>query len=155
MRSPSWVFWLFLAVLSTATLIRVGDEYITTINSLENFQWSVSRFDVPSDNSERTTLILEVQNHSRLDLTMKELEVYLWLDDTTVGKTYGRFEPYLVPRGTVERIPLDIELTPAVLRAARAEPAGGLVWRATGSYKVSTPLTGSDFVYHLNLDIAP
>jgi hypothetical protein len=155
MRILSTLFWLFLAVLSTATLIRVADEYVTTVNSLQASQWAVSQFDVPADGAERTNLVLEIRNHSQLDLTVKELEVYLWLDDMTVGKTYGPFEPRLVPRGTVARVPLVIELMPAALSEARAKPAGSLPWRATGSYKISTPLTGTAFVYYLNLDLAP
>ena len=155
MRILSTFFWLVLALLSAATLVRVGNEYVTTVSSLQASQWAVSQFTMPADGAESTSLVLEIRNRSRLDLTVKELEVYLWLNDTTVGKTYARFEPHLVPRGVIERIPLIVELSPAVVREARAGPSGGLPWRATGSYKISTPLTGSDFVYNLDLAITP
>jgi len=155
MRSLSWVFWLSLAVLSAATLTRAGSEYLTTINSLQDFRWAAAQFVVPPDDALRTSLSLDLQNASNIDLTVKDLEVYLWLGDTTVGKTYGRFEPHLVPHGTTERVPLVMELTPAFMRDARDKPGSDLLWRVTGTYKVSTSLTGSDFVYHLRVDIAP
>ena len=153
MRALTVLFWLSLAALSTTTVLRVSDEYLSTVNSLQDFQWAVVQFDVPTASAERTSLVVEIQNQSRLDLDMKDLEVFLWLGDTTVGKTYGRFEPHTVRRGVAERIPLVIELTPAYLRDALGKLVGAPIWRATGSYKVSTPLTGSDFVFHLGLDV--
>ena len=154
MRILASCFWLVLAFSSTAALIRAGNEYVTTVRSLQDSQWAILQFDAPPDSAERTGLVLEIRNPSGLDLRLKELEVYLWRGDMTVGKTYGHVEPLLVPRGSVKRIPLVIELNSEALRAAGVD-AGGRRWRAAGSYKISTALTGSDFVYHLDLDVAP
>src|SRR5438105_15496558 len=99
MRVLATFFWLILAFISTATLIRVRNEYVTTVRALQDSQWAIAQFDAPSESAERASLVLEIRNQSGLDLTLKELEVYLWLGEMTVGKTYGRFEPLLVPRG--------------------------------------------------------
>lgn len=155
MRRLAWLFWLSLAVLSTAALVRAGSDYLTTVTSLRDFRWSAAPFVVPADEALQTSLALDVQNASSVALTMKDLEVYLWLGDTTVGKTYARFEPLVVPRFTTVRVPLVIELTPAFIRDAHAKPGNAKRWQATGMYKVNTPVTSSDFVYHLQVDIAP
>lgn len=145
------LFWLFVAAASVLVIVRIADDYLTNIGSLQNFRWRIAQFDRPSDNAAQTNIVLEAQNRSNLDLTVKELEIYLWGNDITIGKTYDRFEPRFIKAGEVARVPLVIEVTASFLRDAKANAHGADQWRVTGSYKISTSRVENDFVYRLNI----
>ncbi|MBI1801470.1 MAG: hypothetical protein HYR71_07570 [Chloroflexi bacterium] len=153
--SPLTLCWLLIAAVGLFTLVRIGSDYLSTIDSLQRFRWRTVQFTLPASDTSQTELILEAQNRSSLDLTMKDLEVYLWANDLTVGKTYGRFEPRPILSGQAESLRLLIQLDAGQLRdaLAKAYPLGR--WRVTGSYKVTAPLAGVDFVYRLSLDVQP
>jgi hypothetical protein len=145
-------FWLGLAALSLAALAAVTSDYLTTIVSLQEFKWSVARFTPPPGGTGQTILVLEVQNQSKISVEYKDLEVYLWLDDVTVGKTYGRFEARSIRAGEADPVTLTIEIDGANLAEAKSR-GGSKVWRVSGTYKVRTPIADNDFVHRLSLDL--
>jgi len=151
MRFLTNLFWLSLAAASLFVIVRIADDYMTSIGSLQDFRWRIAQLDLPTDNALQTNIVLEIQNPSNLDLTLKELEIYLMDNNITVGKTYGRFEPRFIAAGETARVPLVIEITPAFLRDAKANARGSDQWRIVGSYKISTPLAENEFVYRLNM----
>ncbi len=150
----STIPWIVITAISLFAIVRVTDDYVTSVASLQNFRWRVAKFETPANDSTQINLTLEVQNRSSIALSMKELEIYLWANDVTVGKTYGRFEAHTIQAGNFVRVPLVIEVSPTALRDAKTKAKGYDFWRISGSYKVSTPLSDNDFLYRLNLDIA-
>ncbi len=155
MRAIANILWLLIAIISLFAIMRVSYDYLTTINSLQNVRWRVASFDSPTTDATQTSVVLEVQNLSAVNFIFKDLEVFLWLNDMTVGKTYGRFEQRSLPPGTLMRLPLAVQIDPAHLRDAKAKARGNDRWQISGSYKVSAPFAENDFVYHLRLDIGP
>ncbi len=144
-----------IGLLSLFALVRVSSDYLSTINSIQNFRWRVAAFEPPTADSTESRLTLEVQNRSNIDLDFKDLEVYLWLNDKTVGKTYGRFEARTIAAHANSHIPLTIQIDTNELRDTLAKNSGSTAWSLTGSYKVGAPFAASDFLYRLRLDIAP
>ena len=87
-----------------------------------------------------------------MPLEFKDLEIYLWLDDVTVGKTYGGFPLRPVPASASLPLTLTIEIDSARVREARSRN-GRLLWHLTGTYKLRAPFADNDFPYRLALDL--
>src|SRR5438067_7964313 len=121
-------FFVLLGLAGVFVLVHVGSDYLATLASLQEFRWGVVGFAEPQAGASEAQLTLEVQNRSGLDLDFKDLEVYLWLQDKTVGKTYGRFETRTVSAHSTAHIPLTIVLDDAQLRDALAGAPGGHAW---------------------------
>jgi LEA14-like dessication related protein len=154
MRSAAfYAFWLAVAASSLFALVHISDDYIATVTSLRDFEWRVTKFETPKVGAEHVTLEIEIRNRSNVDLPVKDLEVYLWLNDVTVGKTYGQFRAQNVQAHQAVVLPLTIEMDVASLRDALDNDGGVLLWHISGSYKVAAPFTDSNFVYHLMLDV--
>lgn len=134
-------------------LVRVSSDYLTTIVSLQEFRWSAPPFQPPPDSTQRFDLSLALQNQSNIDLEFKDLEVYLWLDDVTVGKTYGQFPARSVRANASMPLSVTIELDAASLHAARSR-TGRMQWHVTGTYKLRAPFADNDFPYRLALDLS-
>ena len=150
---PSTLFWTAVAAASLFVIARVGDDYLTSIRSLQELRWRVARFEPPAPDAAETVLLLEVQNRSRLDLTLINPEIYLWYGIDTVGKTYGYNQTRTIASGTNAQIPFTLIVNSTEYAKARARTAPTAnVWRLTGSYKVTTPLTDFDLLYRLQLD---
>ncbi len=146
-------FWLAVAVAGAVVLFRVNADYENTIASLQDFRWAVVSFDAPATDSASTSLVLEVQNPSTFSIDFKDLVVYVWLNDATIGKTYARFDTRTVPPRSKAQLPLTIVVDGASLAAAIRDGAGKMLWRATGTYKARAPFADGDFNYELSLDI--
>ena len=148
-------FFVLLGLASVFVLVHVSSDYLGTLASLQDFRWGVAGFAEPQAGASEAHLTLEVQNRSGLDLDFKDLEVYLWLQDKTVGKTYGRFETRTVSAHSTAHIPLTILLDDAQLREALAGAPAERAWFITGTYKASAPFASNDFTYGLRLDVNP
>ncbi len=148
-----YALWLAVAAAGVLALVRVSMDYQDTISSLQNFRWAVISFDPPTPDSATTSLVLEVENPSPVNVDFKDLVVYVWLNDTTIGKTYARFDARTVPPHSKAQMPLTIVVDDASLAAAIRDSSGQRQWRATGTYKARAPFANSDFNYQLSLDI--
>ena len=146
-------FWLIVAAASLFALTRISDDYTQTIASLQKFDWRVGKFDLPAAGVDSTTLDIVIKNRSDVDLSIKDLEVYLWLNDRTVGKTYGQFVQQTVPVQQTVTLPLTIIMDTASLSDANRAANGAFFWHISGSYKVHAPFADSDFVYRLVLAV--
>ena len=146
------VFWLFVAAAGFFVLVRVSSDYLTTIVSLQEFRWSAPPFQPPSNSATRVDLALALQNQSNIDLEFKDLEVYLWLDDVTVGKTYGQVPARSVRANASMPLTVTIELDAASLREARSRNRR-MQWHVTGTYMLRAPFADNDFPYRLALDL--
>ena len=149
------LFWLALAAVSAYVLVRAGSDYLDTLVSFQDFRWGIAGFAAPAADATDAVVTLEVQNRSRLDLDFKDLEVYLWLNGATVGKSYGRFEARTVSAHSSVHIPVTIQLDPNQLRDAVAAQVGASAWSITATYKATAPFVPTDFEYHLRLDVGP
>jgi hypothetical protein len=123
------------------------------VSSLGDFEWRVSKLETPSVGAARTALEIEIRNRANVELPVKDLEVYLWLNDRTVGKTYGAFGTRNVQAHQTIVLPLTIEMDVASLRDALNNDGGVRLWHISGSYKVVAPFVDGNFVYHLMLDV--
>jgi LEA14-like dessication related protein len=154
MRSIAfYVFWLAVAASSLFALLRISSDYVATVTSLRDFEWRVTKLETPQVGAARTNLEIEIRNRSNVDLPVKDLEVYLWLNEVTVGKTYGQFVTQNVQAHQAVVQPLTLEMDIASLRDALNNDGGVRLWHISGSYKVAAPFTDSNFVYHLMLDV--
>jgi LEA14-like dessication related protein len=145
--------WLAVAVAAAVALVRVSADYQNTIISLQDFRWGIVSFETPTVDSTTISLVLEVQNPSAVSLDFKDLEVYVWLNGATIGKTYARFEARTVPARSTARVPLTIVVDAASLADRLRVDGSKTLWRATGTYKARGPFADSDFNYQLSLDI--
>ncbi len=145
--------WLALGVASLLVLTRLTDDYVTSIRSLQDLRWRVVRFVAPLGNADGVAEI-EIQNRSRLDLKISQLELFLWSGNATVGKTYDAGGERLIRGGATLNLPLAFVINPGAMTDARAR-AGGQPqpWSLTGTYKVATPLSDFNLLYRLQLNL--
>jgi LEA14-like dessication related protein len=146
-------FWLAIAIAAAIVLVHVSADYQNTIISLQDFRWAVVSFDAPTRDSATTNLVLEVQNPSAFSIDFKDLVVYVWLNGTTIGKTYDRFDTRTVQPHSRAQLPLTIVVDGASLADAMRAGGGKMLWRATGTYKARAPFADGAFNYQLSLDI--
>lgn len=145
--------WLALAAASLFMLARLSDDYLTSIRSLQDLRWRIVRFVPPADDGDGQAE-LEIQNRSRLDLTVSQLELFLWNGNVSVGKTYDAGGGRLIRGGESLGLPLALVVNAGAMADARARAAGQAPrWALTGNYKVSTPLSDFNLLYRLQLDL--
>jgi hypothetical protein len=145
-------FWIVLGAAGLYVLSRSATDYVASIASLQDLRWRVAQFVPPTDAGDGNAVI-EIQNRSNLDLTISELELFLWSGNVTVAKTYGTGGLHTVRGSGRLDLPLTLVLIPAAMADARARASGQpQPWGLTGSYKVSTPLSDFNLRYQLRLE---
>jgi len=149
----SALLWLIVGAAALLLLSQVADDYVTSIRSLRDLRWRVAGFAPPGDTADGKAQI-EIQNRSTLDLTISQLELYVWYGNVTVGRTYGEAGQRRVAANSSLTLPLDLVLNAGAMTDARARAGGNpQPWALTGSYKVGTPRSDFALLYRLNLEM--
>lgn len=145
--------WLIVGAAGLYALSQTATDYVTSIRSLRDLRWRVVSFAPPGDKADGKAQI-EIQNRSALDLTVSQLELYVWYGNVTVGRTYGVAGERRIAANSNLALPLDLVLNPGAMTDALSR-AGGVpqAWALTGSYKVGTPLSDFNLLYRLNLEM--